>query len=48
MILIAAYGAMFCLLALQRRSLRAGMMAHAWHDFITGAALVLAKHLHAF
>jgi len=48
MIAISAYGAMFCGLALQQRSLRAGMMAHAWHDFITGAALAIAKHLHAF
>ena len=48
MIAIAAYGAMFCVLAMQQRSLRAGIMAHAWHDFITGAALALAKYLHAF
>jgi membrane protease YdiL (CAAX protease family) len=48
MIAIAAYGAMFCALATQQRSLRAGMMAHAWHDFLTGAALALAKHMHAF
>ena len=48
MIAIAAYGAMFCAFATQQRSLRAGMMAHAWHDFLTGAALALAKHLHAF
>ena len=48
MIAIAAYGAMFCGLAMRQRSLRAGMIAHAWHDFITGVALALAKHLHAF
>jgi uncharacterized protein len=48
MIAIAAYGAMFCALAMQQRSLRAGMMAHAWHDLLTGAVLALAKHLHAF
>jgi uncharacterized protein len=48
MIAIAAYGAMFCAFVRQQRSLRAGMMAHAWHDFITGAALALAKHLHQF
>jgi uncharacterized protein len=47
MIAIAAYGAMFSALALQQRSLRTGMMAHAWHDFLTGAALAIAKHLHA-
>jgi uncharacterized protein len=46
MIVIAAYGAMFCLLAMQRQSLRAGMIAHAWHDTITGIALAIAKHSH--
>ncbi|MBV8630170.1 MAG: CPBP family intramembrane metalloprotease [Silvibacterium sp.] len=48
MIAITAYGGMFCALATQQRSLRAGMMAHAWHDLITGAALALAKYLHTF
>jgi uncharacterized protein len=47
MILIVAYGAMFCVLTIQRKSLRAGMMAHAWHDSITGIALTIAKHIHA-
>jgi len=47
MIAIVAYGAMFCALAIHRKSLRAGMMAHAWHDSITGILLVLAKHLRA-
>lgn len=46
MIAIVVYGAMFCALALARRSLRPGMMAHAWHDIIAGAALVLLRHLH--
>jgi len=46
MIAIVAYGAMFCALAVQRRSLRAGMMAHAWHDAATGILLAVAKHLH--
>jgi membrane protease YdiL (CAAX protease family) len=41
MLLITAYGAMFSALALERRSLRAGMMAHAWHDSISGFALYL-------
>lgn len=44
MIAITAYGAMFCILALRRRSLRAGMMAHAWHDSFTGILLAIAKH----
>jgi membrane protease YdiL (CAAX protease family) len=47
MFLITAFGALFSLLALYRRSLRAGMMAHAWHDLITGLAVTLlsAKHM---
>jgi len=45
MIAIVAFGAMFCVLAIQRRSLRAGMMAHAWHDSLTGIVLAIAKHL---
>ncbi len=42
--LIAVYGAMFGVLALKRRSLRAGMIAHGWHDAVSGAALVLLRH----
>jgi CAAX protease family protein len=44
MLLISAYGAMFGVLALLRRGLRTGMIAHAWHDSISGAALVLLRH----
>jgi uncharacterized protein len=47
MIAIALFGAMFSILAIKRRSLRAGMMAHAWHDAIAGIALAVTKHLHA-
>jgi membrane protease YdiL (CAAX protease family) len=36
MIVIAVYGMMFGLLAHFRRSLRPGMMAHAWQDALTG------------
>jgi uncharacterized protein len=43
-LLIAAYGAMFGVLAILRRGLRTGMMAHAWHDSISGAALVMLRH----
>jgi membrane protease YdiL (CAAX protease family) len=43
-LLIAVYGAMFGVLALKRRGLRTGMIAHAWHDAISGAALVLLRH----
>lgn len=45
MLLIALYGALFSVLALLRRSLRAGMFAHAWHDAISGLALYLGDHL---
>jgi len=39
MILIGIYGLMFGLLAWWRKSLRTGMIAHAWHDAIAGAVL---------
>lgn len=48
MIAITIYGALFCLLAIRRGSLRAGMMAHAWHDIFSGIALMVLKHAHAF
>jgi len=43
MILIAIFGLMFGLLAWWRNSLRAGMMAHAWHDALSGALLRTLK-----
>jgi uncharacterized protein len=43
MILIGIYGLMFGLLAWWRKSLRAGMMAHAWHDALSGALLRMLK-----
>jgi CAAX protease family protein len=39
MLLIGIYGLMFSLLAWWRKSLRPGMMAHAWHDAFAGAVL---------
>jgi uncharacterized protein len=45
-LLIAAYGAMFGVLAIFRRGLRTGMMAHAWHDTVSGVALMLLRHYH--
>ena len=39
MLLIAVFGLMFGLLAWWRKSLRPGMMAHAWHDALSGAVL---------
>jgi membrane protease YdiL (CAAX protease family) len=46
MIAITIYGIMFCLLAIHRQSLRAGMIAHAWHDSITGVFIAIARHSH--
>jgi membrane protease YdiL (CAAX protease family) len=43
MILIGIFGLMFGLLAWWRKSLRAGMMAHAWHDALSGAVLRMLK-----
>jgi CAAX protease family protein len=43
MFLIAVYGLMFGLLAWWRKSLRPGMIAHAWHDSLAGATLRLLK-----
>ena len=39
MIVIAVYGALFGTLVLLRKSLRPGMMAHAWHDGLSGLVL---------
>lgn len=46
MVAITIYGALFCVLALAMRSLRPGMIAHAWHDIFSGAMLVLLRHVH--
>jgi membrane protease YdiL (CAAX protease family) len=46
MALLAVFGVLFSLLALDRRSLRAGMFAHAWHDWIAGLALALLRSSH--
>jgi membrane protease YdiL (CAAX protease family) len=43
MILIAIYGAMFGVLVLLRKSLRPGMMAHAWQDAFSGAAVYFMR-----
>lgn len=47
-IAITIYGALFCVLAVKRGSLRPGMMAHAWHDIFSGIALMLLKHARMF
>lgn len=46
MIVIFVYGVLFCLLVLKSKSLRPGMIAHGWHDFITGIAVALLHHMH--
>ena len=43
MILIGVFGLMFGLLAWWRKTLRTGMMAHAWHDALSGAVLRMLK-----
>ncbi len=48
MIAITLYGALFCILAIKRGSLRPGMMAHAWQDIFSGIALMVLKHAHVF
>ena len=45
MILIALYGCLFGILAAWRKSLRPGMMAHAWQDLLSGLVLKLAMKL---
>jgi membrane protease YdiL (CAAX protease family) len=39
MVLITVYGVMFGLLAFWRKSLRPGMISHAWQDSVSGIAL---------
>lgn len=46
MIAITAFGALFCGLTILLRTLRPGMIAHAWHDIFSGAVLALAHHFH--
>jgi hypothetical protein len=45
MVLIAAYGCLFGILAAWRKSLRPGMMAHAWQDLLSGILLKIAMKL---
>jgi membrane protease YdiL (CAAX protease family) len=46
MVLLAVFGALFSLLAIFRRSLRAGIFAHGWHDMIAGLALAALRSHH--
>ena len=43
MVMLAVFGVFFSLLALFRRSLRAGIFAHGWHDMIAGLALAAQR-----
>jgi uncharacterized protein len=44
--IIALYGALFSGIALLRRNLFPGMLAHSWHDFATGLMLALIRETH--
>jgi hypothetical protein len=46
MVLIGVFGALFSILALSRRTLVPGMIAHAWHDFATGLLLAFLRSSH--
>ena len=46
MILLSIFGVLFSLLALFRKSLRAGIFAHAWHDTVAGLLLAILKSKH--
>jgi uncharacterized protein len=46
MFLIAVFGVLFCLLALVRRGLRPGMIAHCWQDFFVGAMIAWLQSRH--
>jgi membrane protease YdiL (CAAX protease family) len=46
MVLLAVFGALFSLLAIFRRGLRAGICAHGWHDMIAGLALAALRSHH--
>lgn len=43
-ILISLYGAMFGILAYWRRSVRPGMIAHAWQDSLSGVVAGVMRH----
>ena len=43
-ILISLYGAMFGILAYWRRSVRPGMIAHAWQDSLNGVLVAVTRH----
>lgn len=46
MLLLAVFGALFSLLTLFRRNLRAAMFAHSWHDLVAGLLLAFLNAHH--
>lgn len=46
MVMLAVFGALFSLLALFRRSLRPGIIAHSWHDLFAGLVLAFLRAHH--
>ena len=46
MFLLTVFGALFSLLALFRRNLRAGIFAHSWHDAIAGLTVAFLHSRH--
>jgi membrane protease YdiL (CAAX protease family) len=46
MVLLAVFGALFSGLAILRRSLRAGIFVHSWHDLIAGLVLTFLRSRH--
>lgn len=46
MVLLSIFGALFSLLTIFRRNIRAGIFAHAWQDIFAGLAITLLHSLH--
>ena len=46
MCLIGIYGGLFATITLIRRNLFPGIVAHSWHDFLTGMLLALLRQTH--
>jgi hypothetical protein len=46
MVMLSVFGVLFSLLSLFRRNIRAGIIAHSWHDLIAGLALAFLKMHH--
>ena len=46
MFLLSVFGALFSLLALFRRNLRAGIFAHSWHDAVAGLTVAFLHSHH--